>query len=87
MERRFFASVQTLHDLLEPAGKRPKIFYRGYDVYDPKNVGFVSTGPEPERAGTKYNVTQKGGGNQGHEFGTTLSREEKDALLEYLKTL
>ena len=32
-------------------------------------------------------VSEKGGGNQGHAYGTTLTREEKDALVEYLKTL
>jgi hypothetical protein len=32
-------SVPTLRDLLEPVGDRPKVFYRGYDVYDPERVG------------------------------------------------
>jgi len=35
-------SVPTLRDLLEPSEKRPKAFYRGYDLYDPVRVGFVS---------------------------------------------
>ena len=35
-------SVPTLRDLLEPSDKRPKSFYRGYDVYDQKKVGFVA---------------------------------------------
>ncbi len=30
---------------------------------------------------------RRSGGNQGHEFGIGLSSGEKDALLEYLKTL
>jgi hypothetical protein len=56
-------SVPTLRDLLEPAAKRPKVFYRGYDVYDPVRVGFVSdvvVEPEsaaaanPQRAGRRY---------------------------------
>ena len=80
-------SVPTLRDLLEPADKRPKTFYRGYDVYDPARGGFISMGPEAERAGSKYDVTLKGGGNQGHEFGVALSSQEKDALVEFLKTL
>jgi len=80
-------SVPTLRDLLEPADKRPKLFYRGYDVYDAANVGFVSQGDEAARIGTRYDVTQKGNGNQGHEFGTKLSPDEKNALIEYLKTL
>jgi hypothetical protein len=35
----------------------------------------------------KYYVSERGNGNGGHEFGTRLSAEEKDALIEYLKTL
>ncbi len=35
-------SVPTLWDLLTPADQRPAVFYRGYDVYDPVNVGFES---------------------------------------------
>jgi len=36
-------SVPTLRDLLEPAARRPALFYRGYDVYDPAKVGFVTS--------------------------------------------
>ena len=80
-------SVPTLRDLLKPAAERPKVFCRGYDFYDPVNVGFVSQGVEAQRIGTRFDVESKSGGNQGHEFGTTLSTKDKDALLEYLKTL
>jgi len=80
-------SVPTLRDLLEPAAKRPKVFWRGYDVYDQAAVGFVTSGAEAERIGTRLDTAGKGGGNQGHEFGTGLAAKEKDALLEYLKTL
>ena len=80
-------SVPSLRDLLEPAAKRPTLFFRGYDVYDPARVGFVSAGPEAERAGTRFDTSRKGNGNQGHEFGSTLAEDEKKALLEYLKTL
>ena len=37
-------SVPTLRDLLKPPAERPKVFWRGYDVYDPVNVGFVTHG-------------------------------------------
>lgn len=80
-------SVPTLRDMLKPAAERPKVFYRGYDVYDPANVGFVTEGPEAERIGTKYDVSERASGNQGHEFGAELSAKDKDALIEYLKTL
>jgi len=80
-------SVPTLRDLLEPAANRPKVFWRGYDVYDQSKVGFVSDSPEAKRVGTRLDTASKGGSNQGHEFGTRLSATEKDALVEYLKTL
>ena len=79
-------SVPTLRDLLNPSEERPKVFYRGYDVYDFDNFGFVSDGPEAERLGFKYDTTERGNGNQGHEYGTKLSQQEKDDLLEFLKT-
>ncbi len=80
-------SVPSLRDLLEPVEKRPKVFYRGYDVYDPLRVGFVSTGAEAEKVGTKFDVSQRASGNGGHAFGTELPETDKGALVEYLKTL
>ncbi|MPZ76309.1 MAG: cytochrome c [Deltaproteobacteria bacterium] len=83
-------SVPTLRDLLEPSDKRPKTFYRGYDVYDQKEVGFVSdVSEENGREYFRYNTEEPGNSNQGHEgkrYGTELSAAEKDALVEYLKT-
>ena len=80
-------SVPTLRDLLTPPDQRSKVFWRGYDVYDPVNVGFVTQGAEAERVGTKHDASQRGGRNMGHVFGTNLSAADKDALIEYLKTL
>ena len=80
-------SVPTLRDLLEPATNRPKVFWRGYDVYDQVKVGFITDTPEAQRVGTQFDTASKGSSNQGHEFGTGLSGSEKDALVEYLKTL
>jgi len=34
-----------------------------------------------------YDTTAPGNSNSGHLYGTSLSGSEKDALLEYLKTL
>jgi hypothetical protein len=78
-------SVPTLRDLLEPT--RPATFYRGYDVFDPVKVGFITSGPEAEHAGWRVDATVRGNGNQGHVYGTDLTGPEKSALLEYLKTL
>lgn len=83
-------SVPTLRDLLEPVAQRPKVFYRGYDVYDPVNVGFVSTvASEGARQYFLFDTAVPGNGNQGHDgerYGTLLPAEQKAALLEYLKT-
>lgn len=44
-------SVPTLRDLLEVSDQRPKIFFRGNDLYDPVRVGFVSAvASKPERS-------------------------------------
>jgi hypothetical protein len=107
-------SVPTLRDLLNPAAARPKVFYRGYDVYDPVDVGFISRKVQADRlkfswddvsrVTTRYEVCMatkddlclivngkeipvRSNSNAGHEFGTDLSPDQKNALLEYLKTL
>lgn len=80
-------SVPTLRDLLQPPANRPKTFHRGYDLFDPQNVGYVTQGPEAERVGFRYDVAERGNGNQGHLWGTALPARDKDALIEYMKTL
>jgi mono/diheme cytochrome c family protein len=82
-------SVPSLRALLEPADRRPAVFYIGYDVYDFDNVGFVSTGPAAERSGWRFDTQVQGNGNGGHEgaaYGTQLPPHLKAALIEYLKT-
>jgi hypothetical protein len=83
-------SVPTLRDLLEPARQRPALFYRGYDVIDRQQVGFVSNVPrEKERAYFEFDTSLPGNGNFGHEgptYGTELPAADKDALVEFLKT-
>jgi len=105
-------SVPTLRDLLNPSAERPTIFYRGYDVFDPVKVGFVSDvsrfdeegrskeDSENPRKYFRFDTQVRPGGltprdrnegnsNAGHEgpaYGTTLSAQEKDAIVEYLKT-
>jgi mono/diheme cytochrome c family protein len=80
-------SVPTLRALLEPPERRPKVFWRGYDLYDPVDVGFVSTGAAAERIGTRHDTAERANSSRGHAFGTDLPAAQKDALLEYLKTL
>jgi len=80
-------SVPTLSDLLEPVDQRPKQFWRGLDLFDAARVGWVSDGSEAEQIGTPLDVSRPGNSNAGHTYGTTLSPEDKHALLEYMKTL
>ena len=79
-------SVPTLRALLL-LDERPARFYRAYDVYDWRGVGFVSSGPEAEKQGVVYDTSLRGNGNGGHTYGRELSVQDREALLEYLKTL
>jgi len=83
-------SVPTVRDLLNPTSERPLEFYRGIDVFDQQRLGFVSALPKkPRKKYFKFDTQLAGNGNFGHEgkvYGTELSNEEKDALVEYLKT-
>ncbi|MGR9087639.1 MAG: di-heme-cytochrome C peroxidase [Gammaproteobacteria bacterium] len=83
-------SVPTLAALLEPVQNRPVEFKVG-PAYDPEKVGlaveqtkfdYVLKTTDCEGANIK-----SGNSRCGHEFGTRLSKEEKAALLEYLKIL
>ncbi|ODH01103.1 hypothetical protein A4S05_30290 [Nostoc sp. KVJ20] len=80
-------SVPSLQDLLEKPEDRPQSFYRGFDVYDQNKVGFISEGEEAQRVGFKYDISVPGNSNQGHIYGTDLPVKDKQALVEYLKTL
>ncbi|XXY12600.1 hypothetical protein WME88_30495 [Sorangium sp. So ce216] len=84
-------SVPTLWHLLTPA-ERPQVFYRGMTEVDRERVGFrhdTAGAPELARRGllSRYDTTEPGNGNQGHIYGAELSRDDKMALIEYLKTL
>ena len=80
-------SVPTLRDLLDPPESRPKAFYRGYDVFDQVRMGFVSDVAEADgQVYTRYDTSVPGNGNTGHVYGTTLSDDDKRAIVEYMKT-
>jgi mono/diheme cytochrome c family protein len=80
-------SVPTLRHLLESPERRPEVFWRGYDVYDYRDGGFVSSGADAERSGFRFDTAEKGNSRLGHLYGTDLSPDDKQNLLEYLKTL
>jgi hypothetical protein len=71
--------------------QRPRVFRR---VFDLVKVGFKEPPPRPVGPSGElkqpyflFDTRQKGNGNQGHSYSVQLSDEEKDKLLEYLKTL
>jgi len=82
-------SVPTLRDLLDRPDKRPPAFCRGSDVYDWKNVGFVSPTDlgKCEKGTFPDDTNVSGNSKEGHQFGPDLEDADKEAPLEYLKTL
>jgi len=83
-------SVPTLRDLLNVAEERPKVFYRGYDVFNWEKVGYAYDVKEEHGISFfEFDTTIEGNSNQGHdgeEYGTALNAEQKDAIVEYMKT-
>jgi mono/diheme cytochrome c family protein len=83
-------SVPNLGELLKSRDGRSAVFYRGYDVYDPVNVGFaVNPGQDAASKYFRFDTNVAGNGNAGHEgkrYGTQLADSDKEALLEFLKT-
>ena len=79
-------SVPTLRALMFP-DERPPVFFSGYDVYDWDRGGFVATGPDAEKGGVRFDTTLRGNGNGGHLYGIDLPADDREALIEYLKTL
>ena len=92
------ASVPTIADVLD-SRSRPAIFTRSFDTdeaaYDQPRVGWKITRFEPDAAKRTApheqrritNTSAPGRGNQGHTFGDKLTPDERNAVLEYLKTL
>jgi mono/diheme cytochrome c family protein len=81
-------AVANLAELLKrPEDRAPK-FYRGCDLYDPANMGFVSSKPEPTcPSNWLLDTREPGNGRLGHAYGTELLPDQKSQLIEYLKTL
>jgi hypothetical protein len=66
----------------------PGLFSRGDDLYDQKKVGFVSNVAKANRRRfTTYDTSLPGNHHGGHVYGIHLTPEQKDALIEYMKTL
>jgi hypothetical protein len=77
-------SVPSLRALLTPPEERPRSFRVGLGaLIDDDAVGYSL---ESTR-GQVRDTTIEGNRATGHPFGTTLSEEEKRALIAYLRTL
>jgi hypothetical protein len=87
-------SVPDLYSLLGPARDRPRRFPVGSPEFDPVRVGYVT-----ERVSGTFvlDTSIRGNWNSGHEFdagalgngrvGRSLAAHEREALIEFLKTL
>ncbi len=89
-------SVASLAQLLTPEKERDSTFCVGNREFDPKSVGFVSEMDENGKCkddpykSTLLDTSEFGASNLGHSSvrqGVDLSREDKEALIEFLKTL
>ena len=80
-------SVPNLRTLLMRPVDRPTIFYRGSDIVDTENGGFLSGASDDAKSRIwRVDTSIAGNSNSGHIWGTDLSPDEKEALLAYLKT-
>ena len=84
-------SVPTLDDLLKPEDERPVCFPVGHREYDPVKLGYVSEFTKVPAAEHSrffvYDTRIAGNSNRGHRYGTHLSSNDREALLEYLKVM
>ncbi len=89
--------MPNLHELLSPVGERSESFYLGSRLFDPTKVGYMT---DPIEGGFELDTTKPGNSNKGHEFrdvsdgrlgggviGRLLQPDEREALIEYLKSL
>ncbi|HEB93456.1 MAG TPA: hypothetical protein ENI94_08315 [Gammaproteobacteria bacterium] len=80
-------SVPNLYEILLPQAQRSVTFHLGSREFDPSKVGFISTPDLAEGKAFKFDTRLVGNSNEGHEYGTELSKAEKLELLEYMKSL
>jgi mono/diheme cytochrome c family protein len=81
--------VEAIVQRARTEGRRPPLFFRGYDVLDTDHVGFIADqGTVPDETPPFIHDTRRrSNGADGHLYGTTLPPADKRALLEFLKTL
>jgi hypothetical protein len=74
-------SVRTLKDLLAKPQDRATSFWVGSTDFDTDDVGYVNAGD------FLFDTSIRGNSKKGHVYGTNLPSYDKDALLEFMKTL
>ncbi len=81
-------SVPDLESLLN-SRERPAYWSRDFDnpEYDYDKLGWKYSVKDSALGTTTYNTHLPGYGNYGHTYGDKLSRRERKAIIEYLKTL
>jgi len=81
-------AVASVGELMKPPKQRAVTFYQGNNLLNPKDLGFVSDLPQEKGLHfALFDTRQTGNSNAGHEYGTELSDRDKQAIIEYLKTL
>ena len=80
------ASVPDLRSLLD-SESRPNIWKRIPGDYNHENVGWSYESLDSKIDKQTYDSSISGYGNEGHTFGDHLNDNERNALLEYLKTI
>jgi hypothetical protein len=87
-------SIPNLYALLSPQEERPNTFWTGSNQFDPVKVGFDIS---PLKGGYLFDTRRAGNSNNGHEFkdgpkgngviGPALTPDDRNAIIEYLKSL
>ena len=74
-------SVLDMVEMLKVPEQRKSKFRVGTTRFDPTTLGYADSGP------FEFDTTKPGNSKLGHAYGTQLSEEEKQQLIEFIKTL
>src|ERR1043165_366418 len=74
-------SVRTMRELLTPPRERASTFRRGSRRYVELDMGYTDDGVYV------FDTAAPGNSNSGHDYGTSLTPNQKRDLIEYLKSL
>jgi len=82
-------SVPNLEELLKEPKERAAAFCVGTADFDPAIVGYPALPDPSQSCGAQFKLDTSLPGNRdiGHNYGTHLSSEDKDALIEFVKSL